>query len=100
MSARFVVMLDSAPASLQNAITERMKATGYGFWKWIENAWLVDTTHAQLSAKAFSEWLRQTPGFGPKQVHLVLRVDDGSGDYHGHANQLGWPWMEKYWKGR
>lgn len=96
MSAKFVFALEGGTKELKDAISKRLKEAEYGFWHYIENLWLIDHAEDDISARQLSDWLEQTPGL-TQQSWVVLRVDDGSGDYWGRAVKGAWDWMAEEW---
>lgn len=96
MGSKYIIAVDGASKEVKDAITTRISGTGYGYWHWMEDIWLVAGVPDNVTPKSFSDWLEETPGCS-LLTHIVIKVDTPS-SYWGRANKQGWGWMEKYWK--
>ena len=95
MSRSFILVAQGGTAKLQDLVSNRIKAAGYGYWHWMQNFWIVTGLEAGVTPKTFSEWLEQTPGVG-QLTYLVLDTD--SADYWGRNNAQAWDWLSRNWK--
>ena len=100
MKKRFIISLNSKTPEQEQVLVEYLKSSGYGWWHWLNNTWLIVDKKGTSSARRFRDELgRLLPGV--RNVVFELRGHDdtwaGFGPSGGEQNMF--EWIKKNWKG-
>ena len=94
--ARFVIATDKMPAVIADRLTTHFKGTGWGFWHWLDDFWVLDGVPDIYTAKKLYEELDGLSKLFGAQTCVVMRTDPPL-SFWGAATKDCWPWMSKYW---
>lgn len=90
--SRFIFILEGGTAAEHNAVTKLAQDNGWGFWHYIENAWLLSGVPDSETSKSMSERIRTV--FDLTKTHLVLKIPESAQITHwGLAQKDAWGWM-------
>jgi hypothetical protein len=96
MKRRFVLLARHPLTAQQNLITAFIKNSGWGFWHWCSDGWLI-TTHANLGLDPgiLRDKIREVvPGL---QV-LVVQVEPATGSGWAVYGPTAWgEWLRETW---
>lgn len=96
MRRKYVIIVQGASTDLKNTITKHLLKKKYGYWHWMEDAWLVPSVDSKVSAQELGEWLEKIPGFGTI-TYLVIEVGPKR-TYWGRNIKPAWDWIIQNWK--
>jgi hypothetical protein len=92
---KFIIATDHASPEQQNAITNHVKAMGWGYWHWFEDLWLLENvpdmwTPASIHTIFIREAILQ------ECTIMIMNVSDPI-SYWGNSPQESWSWMLEKW---
>jgi hypothetical protein len=91
----FVLAVQGASEAQRNAITQYLRDNGYGFWHWLADFWIVQTTTPDLQAPAFRDVIKQ---FLPGLVFNVFAIRPINNDWAGFGDHRSVEWLKENWK--
>lgn len=88
---KIVIITDGAPSDQQDAVTEFLKKQGVGYWHWIANAWLVQTS----KRINLTEWRDAIKPLCPGISALLFSFED-TDDWSVLADRKSFEWLVKH----
>jgi hypothetical protein len=95
---RFVLIVPFAPLQTQQAILDLAKRSGWAWWHWGAETWLISTPDPQMSAESMRDKVLIVV---PRIQFLVTRVEvPQTGVNWGCYGPFEWgEWMRESWEG-
>lgn len=87
----FAVALNNGTPAERNAITKHLADSGYGYWHWVDDFWIVRTDVE--TAKSLYLTLLEEANLG-KETVLVFEFETPI-NFWGFAPKKAWDWMKK-----
>jgi|ERR1017187_6082588 hypothetical protein len=100
MRRRFVVLVDTSSKAQDDAFLDFAKKSGFGYWHWLNNSWLLTTHNLQTTSKQISDQLLL---IFPNIFFLVLEIKEDGSDLWIGFGPLGdeknmFKWIHENWK--
>ena len=91
----FVLAAEEASQAQRNAITNYLNGNGFGFWHWIADFWIVQSSNNDLKAASLRDTIRElVPGL----AFHVFGVRPIEGEWAGMGDPRSAEWSKKQWK--
>ena len=91
----FVLAAQGASEDQRNAITKYLRDGGYGFWHWLADFWIIQTTIPNLSAADFRTAIAK---FVPGLSFTLFGVRPINNDWAGFGDPRSSAWLDENWK--
>ena len=84
------VALNAGQPEQRNAITNFFAASGWAYWHWIDDFWIVQVP-SDYTPRALHDQLERLPAVGTATI-LLFEIH-GAIAYWGRANKDAWAWL-------
>jgi hypothetical protein len=90
----FIVAADSPTQEQQNQITSSFKDSGYSWWHWLPDFWILGCPYDGVQAPTIRDHIKElVPGL----VFLVLGADPRP-EWGAFSSPEWWQWLNDNWK--
>lgn len=86
-------MVDDATAPQQDAVTQYLKTTHYGFWHYFSDGWLITDRSDTLTAALLRDQLNNLV---PGKNTLVVQMDNPT-QWAGYGQTEHFKWLHEVW---
>jgi hypothetical protein len=92
----FIIATDLATRDQQDAITKWAMSTGWGYWHWIENFWILSNVPAGTRPRDIYQVLSSIPLIGGLDLNLLVIEIGQEIPYYGSLPTKAWDWFYRY----
>jgi hypothetical protein len=92
---KFIVAISDATAKNRDAVSNRLKSLGFGYWHWMPDMWLLTTNSAATAESIRDEVMKVVPGVNIF-VTPVATPPDGM-VWAAYSPEEWWEWLNKNW---